>query len=273
MNRTYTFKDILNSCYTSPCGSFCIQEPHNHTFYEFTIVTSGTCDHSIDGNAPSQLSRGDFYFITPKNKHQLSNLPDNHQHRDFYVTAEKLEKICKLFSFDLMKELHQLCPVFRKRLTENQLASLEEKSTFFNSNLYTFSSEILDDIHTSIIVDFLGIILQTKYEKKTALPDWISTLVQKIDNGEFILSSVSEIIKTTGYAHGYVCRQFKKHVGHTLLSYNNEAKIKQSVSLLRTNTVLQTASLLGWDNPKNYNIAFKKMFGVTPSQYKKTLED
>ena len=125
----------------------------------------------------------------------------------------------------------------------------------------------------SIIVDFLGIILQTKYEKKTALPDWISTLVQKIDNGEFILSSVSEIIKTTGYAHGYVCRQFKKHVGHTLLSYNNEAKIKQSVSLLRTNTVLQTASLLGWDNPKNYNIAFKKMFGVTPSQYKNTLED
>ncbi|MBQ4098922.1 MAG: helix-turn-helix domain-containing protein [Clostridia bacterium] len=270
MSITYTLKDISDFCYTSPCGSFCIQEQHNHIFYEFTIITSGTCDHSIDGNSPTQLSRGDFYFITPKNKHQLSNLSDDHQHRDFYVTAEKLEKICKLFSFDLMKELHQLCPVFRKRLTEKQMASLEEKATFFNPNLYTFPSEILDDIHTSIIVDILGIILQTKHEKKTFLPDWISTLVQRIDNGDFVLNSIDEVVKTTGYAHGYVCRQFKKYMGKTLLSYNNAVKLRESTNLLKTHTVTQTASILGWDNPKNYNIAFKKVFGISPSQYKKT---
>ena len=273
MNKTYTFKDILNFCYTSPCGSFCIQEPHNHTFYEFAIVTSGTCNHSVDGNTPMQLSRGDFYFITPKNTHQLSNISDNHQHRDFYVTVDKLERICKLFNLDLIEEMPKLSSVFRKRLSENQLASLEEKSTFFNSNLYTFSSEILDDIHTSIIVDFLGIILQTKHEKKTALPDWISTLVQKIDNGEFILSSVSEIIKTTGYAHGYVCREFKKHIGKTLLAYNNAIKLQESIALLERHSVIQTANILGWDNPKNYNIAFKKMYGTTPSQYRKSLRN
>ncbi|MBQ7373279.1 MAG: helix-turn-helix domain-containing protein [Clostridia bacterium] len=269
----YTKNEIKDFSYTSPCGAFCIQEPHRHTFYEFTIITSGTCEHSIDGNQPFFLSRGDVYFVTPQNIHQLSNLPENHQHRDFYATTEKMKEICKAFNFDFIGELPKLAPVFRKKLTENQLVALEEKATFFNPNLYTFSPEILEDIHTSIIADFLGIILQSNHEKRNLLPDWITTLVQRLDSGDFILNSVEEIVKTTGYAHGYVCRQFKKYMGKTLLSYNNAIKLRESVNLLKTHSVMQTASILGWDNPKNYNISFKKLYGLTPSQYRKSIQD
>ena len=271
--KTYTESEIRNLPYTSPVAAICIDEPHRHTFYEFGIITSGTCLHSVDGNPPIEVSRGDFYVITPDNYHQLSQITNTHKHRDFYASAEKMKEICKLFSYDFLSELQTLSPVFRKRLTESQISSLEEKALLFNPNLYTFSPEMTENLHTAIIVELLGIILQTKHEKKKLLPDWINVLIQKIDNGDFILNSVSEIIKTTGYAHGYVCRQFKKHVGQTLLSYNNNAKLRQSLSLLRTNTVLQTASLLGWDNPKNYNIAFKKIYGVSPSQYKKSLQE
>ena len=271
--KVYTENEISNFVYTSPVASICIDEPHRHSFYEFAIITSGTCLHSIDGNPPVEVSRGDFYFVTPSNYHQLSNITGTHKHRDFYVSVEKIRSISKLFNYDFLSELPSLSPNFKKRLTEAQILALEEKSLYFNPNLYTFSPEMTENLHTALVVELLGIIFQTKHEKKKILPDWINTLIQRIDNGEFILSSVSEIIKTTGYAHGYVCRQFKKHVGQTLLSYNNNAKVKQSVSLLRTNTVLQTASLLGWDNPKNYNIAFKKMYGVTPSQYKKSVQD
>ena len=62
-------------------------------------------------------------------------------------------------------------------------------------------------------------------------------------------------------------------MGKTLLSYNNAIKLRESTNLLKTHTVMQTASILGWDNPKNYNIAFKKVFGITPSQYKKSVKE
>ena len=166
-----------------------------------------------------------------------------------------------------------MCSSDLKKLSETQISSLEEKALLFNPNLYVFSPETTEVLHSSIIVELLGLILQTKYEKKKILPEWINVLIQRIDNGEFILNSIDEIVKTTRYAHGYVCRQFKKHVGQTLLSYNNNAKVRYSISLLRTNTVLQTASLLGWDNPKNYNVAFKKIYGDSPKSFRPSEPD
>ena len=273
MKNFFTLKDISDHRYTATWGFFTSPVAHRHVFYEFTVITSGTCNHSIDGNLPTQLSRGDFYFITPKNTHQLSRLKENSQHRDFYVPAEKMEKICNMFNLDLIEDLPKLSPIFKKKLTESQLVSLEEKATYFNQNLYTFSPEVLEDIHTSIITELLGFIVQTKYEKKLLLPEWIFALVNRIENGDFVLSSIDEIVKTTEFAHGYVCRQFKKYMGKTLLSYNNAIKLRESTNLLKTHTVMQTASILGWDNPKNYNIAFKKVFGITPSQYKKSVKE
>ena len=270
--KSFTLSEV-DGAYTLPSASVCIQELHCHDFYEFTIILAGNCAHSVDCKAPNQLTRGDFYFITPKNRHQIFNISSTHRHRDFYVTAEKFEKICKVLDFDAINELPLLAPVFKKKLSESQLVSLEEKSAYFNPTLFSFSSKTLDDLHTSIIVELLGFILQTKHEKKKSLPEWINTLIQRLDDREFVLNSVEEIVKTTSYAHGYVCREFKKHVGQTLLSYNNTVKLRLSVTLLETHTILQTASLLGWDNPKNYTIAFKKMFGITPSQYKKTLRE
>jgi AraC-like DNA-binding protein len=273
VKKIYTDREIRELGYTSPCGSFCFSKQHKHTFYEFAIILGGTCNHSVDDTPPEVLTRGDFYFITPKNKHQITNVSITHKHRDFYVTAERFEKICKIFGMDFINELPLIAPNFKKRLTESQIVSLEENASYFNQNLYCFSQETLEDLHTSIIVELLGYVLQTKHEKKKILPEWITVLIQKLDNGEFVFNSIEEIVKTTGYAHGYVCREVKKHIGQTLISYNNKIKLRQSINLLETNTVLQTASLLGWDNPKNYSIAFKKTYGITPSEYKKLAQN
>lgn len=270
---SYTRDEIAIFSYTTQVSHVCIQQPHRHEFYEFALILEASCMHSIDGQKPTELSRGDLFLVTPKNYHQLRNIPKTHKHRDFYVSTEKMERICKAFNFDFLNELPMLARVFRKKLTDSQIVALEEKALYFNSNIYTFPNEILEDIHTSIIVELLGYVLQTKHEKFSHRPDWITLLIQRLDNREFVLSSVEDIVKTTGYAHGYVCRRFKKHVGQTLLSYNNTIKLRESIKFLMSNTVLQTASILGWDNPKNYNIAFKKLYGVTPSQYKKSLQD
>jgi len=50
-------------------------------------------------------------------------------------------------------------------------------------------------------------------------------------------------------------------------------KVKYSVSMLAENSISINviAGLLGWDNPNNYIIAFKKVYGVTPMQYKNSL--
>ena len=94
LKKIFSLNDIADHCYTASWGCFTSPIPHKHDFFEFTVITSGTCNHFIDDNPPTQLSRGDLYFITPKNNHRLTRLQENSQHRDFYVTTEKMDKIC-----------------------------------------------------------------------------------------------------------------------------------------------------------------------------------
>ena len=75
------------------------------------------------------------------------------------------------------------------------------------------------------------------------------------------------------YSRAYISIAFKKYTGETVVEFRNRLRVKYSVSLLAENSmsINAIAGILGWDNPNNYIIAFKKVYGVTPLQYRNSL--
>ncbi|MGO4270499.1 helix-turn-helix domain-containing protein, partial [Paenibacillus sp. TAF58] len=65
-------------------------------------------------------------------------------------------------------------------------------------------------------------------------------------------------------------RQLKKHTGMSFMEYVQQARIEACCQQLRTNNhkISDIAANVGYQDMKFFNHLFKKMTGITPSQYR-----
>lgn len=65
----------------------------------------------------------------------------------------------------------------------------------------------------------------------------------------------------------YLCREFKKHTGSTIINYVNGLRIGQAVRLLQETdeTVASISSQVGFANVTHFNRVFRARMGVSPS--------
>lgn len=84
------------------------------------------------------------------------------------------------------------------------------------------------------------------------------------------LSDVAEIFH---YNEKYIGRVFKRETGYSFSQYVNALRLNRAKNLLRTTVsdIIEVALSSGFDNVSYFNRLFKVQFGVTPSEYRKTL--
>ena len=82
--------------------------------------------------------------------------------------------------------------------------------------------------------------------------------------------SVEEVAKNAGFSIDYFNRIFLSHTGFTVTAYINYIRLKQAAFLLRTTdkSVLDIALEIGYDSHEGFTKAFKKKYGVAPSEYR-----
>jgi len=82
--------------------------------------------------------------------------------------------------------------------------------------------------------------------------------------------SVEEVAGNAGFSIDYFNRIFLAHTGFTVMAYINYIRLKQGAFLLRTTdkTILEIALEIGYDSHEGFTKAFKKRYGVTPSEYR-----
>ncbi len=82
--------------------------------------------------------------------------------------------------------------------------------------------------------------------------------------------SVEKVAKNAGFSIDYFNRIFLSHTGFTVTAYINYIRLKQAAFLLRTTdkSVLDIALEIGYDSHEGFTKAFKKKYGVAPSEYR-----
>ncbi|NLW22946.1 MAG: helix-turn-helix transcriptional regulator [Tissierellia bacterium] len=83
--------------------------------------------------------------------------------------------------------------------------------------------------------------------------------------------TLENIADCLGINKCYFCHLFKKEVGKNYSQFLNEIRIEKSKELLTDTdmSILDIALAVGYNNQSYYNMAFKKIVGITPLKYRK----
>ncbi|RZP71765.1 AraC family transcriptional regulator [Vibrio vulnificus] len=84
---------------------------------------------------------------------------------------------------------------------------------------------------------------------------------------------LSEIAKITNLSENGFCRAFKKATGKTFLHYLSDKRIHEAARLLieTEHSITQIAFEVGFSNISSFNRYFKKVKGVSPTEFRKNL--
>jgi AraC family transcriptional regulator len=82
---------------------------------------------------------------------------------------------------------------------------------------------------------------------------------------------IETLSKIAGYSPFYFCRIFKVSVGESVMSYSSRLRIKKaSADIINSEkSIIAIALDVGFETPNGFNKAFKKIFNMTPTEYRK----
>ena len=271
---TYTFDDISSTPYAKLSVFSYTNILHRHTFFEITLILRGTAASVINSQQAKQLSAGDLILLRPCDCHSIQPQTKDYEHLDIYISEEKMRRICATISDGFYEEIMAPDMELNHRFSQIETSLIEKKTAVFTRNAGApDAAPLLDSIHTSIIMQILGEIMVQRLPASSSIPLWLSNLYLHLSSFHYVSYSVDEIVKTTGYSHSYVCQMFKKTYNTTLQDCLIRSKVIISAEMLGKEKIIDIAAAFGWENPKNYTLAFKKVFGVTPKAYRSRTAD
>ena len=85
--------------------------------------------------------------------------------------------------------------------------------------------------------------------------------------------SLAEVAEYVGLNEKYFTNRFTKETGETFSSYLTALRIQKAKELLKTTSfkVYEISEMVGYRNVEHFNRVFKKLNGVTPAGYRKTM--
>lgn len=245
------------------------EEYHSHDYWEIAYLLEGNATHRLNGETFS-LTKGDAFILRPQDKHCLcreTKASEKYLHRDLYVPTDVMKEICNAISPSEPLYEHLLTaktpPQFHishsKRQTIEQTATLLQKSQFTHQDMF----------FRSLIVELLAYYFSL--ETINDYPAWIINLINNVKRDTSNNKNLDSFIRSTGYSHAHVCREFKKYTGERLNEFVTKTRLEYSTALLLStqNSVADIAYQLGFSSESNYISCFKKYYGVTPHRWRR----
>lgn len=150
-------------------------------------------------------------------------------------------------------------PIIFEKLFTEMLHTYENKAPGYrlklNEQIYRIMYLILKD---EIKTDSQGITIAEK----------LATLIeQELSNPYFSTDSASSIFKLSNTRIRVL---FKEKYGISPKEYQIKRRMEMAETMLKTNcfTIKETANKCGYENEKYFSTAFKKIYGITPTEFK-----
>lgn len=248
---------------------------HSHDFFEIFLVTEGQILHDYNGKT-ALLKKGTLCLIKQADVHQI--LPYNNEkskHFNIRISVEVFKTLCFAISPTLYEKLLQQSssqmPLTYK-LSSIEFSYFEHLTQKISLSAYpnVFSQKNFIPLASTLAINFLYY-LNSATETAPAYPKWFLSFLTKLDNPETLSKPLSEIYSESGYSQTRLNTYFKQYTGTTLIAYITQKKINYACHLLTvTNYSIQEISYLAcFNNLNHFNTIFKKLTGVTPTQYRK----
>ena len=256
--------------------------PESHNFWELHYLDKGHLFCYAD-NKKNELFQGDLILYKPMVEHCLST-DKNTSSNLFVISFDCTIDKSKNFSNSKYKltyyEKSLISKIFEEANKTFILEKLEPSLTKMKLNPCPPIGSM--QVISNTLEELLIRLMRRQFDTNTSTNKLNITYDDKIVNdlikflNENLTKKISllDISNKMGYGKTFLCTRFKKTVGKTIFRYLNELLIEEAKKLIREdkeNTLSYISDLLNFNDPAYFSSVFKKITGMSPKEYSKTI--
>ncbi len=240
---------------------------HDHDYFEFFLVESGTVIHTING-MQELLVPGDLRFILPDDVHRLQREKDKefavyncNIDAELFQTCFRFLTAGRLAADDFRHRLHLSGSAFEDLLSQLKSFVLSWKSfTPFQVRL----------AGRAMIVRVLELFLKHQ-DTPGFRPVWLEELCMQMQRPENFCHGVRRLFELTDYSQEHVSRSIRKYLGITPRQLILEYKMQNVVrELIHTDQSVNRIALQnGFRNYAYFHKSFLARYECTPLHFRK----
>ena len=229
---------------------------HFHKNYEIIYVKKGSAVCSVN-NRTKTLGEGDFAFCLSNEVHSIRSIGEANIWIGVF-SEDFIHEFKKYQSGKTGSDFTFRCPEGLMNYLNENLIKAELSDVFvIKSCLYALCSEYLRQIT-----------LTEKKDKQAAI---MSDVIDYVENNYKQHPSLSELSKKLGYDYYYFSRIFNRMFSMSFNEYLNIYRFNAACEMLTTTDIPITdvAHESGFNSIRSFNNTFKRLAGVSPSEYKR----
>lgn len=260
------------------------KDMHSHTFWEISYAYEGNGTCFMD-KTEIPVQNGIFFFLKPGNKHCFLS-----QAKEYGAPLRLCSCIFTQDFLDSILEQYVATPEIKnytlyKTLTSSKpfAISLPDDNTLnirhlllliaHEYNHFTLGSEAI--IRNSMISLLICITRLYEYQTNQAMQmvtksSDIDELLKYIKSNYGSKLSLDLLAAYMHLSREYLCRYFKKYTGKTISDFLLEVRISQAKEMLRTTShpISDIGAYCGYPSVSSFQRSFKKVTGISPSQFR-----
>ena len=253
------------------CGGVEYDEHVHLNWYELTVVTGGR-GTVYTGGVGVPVSPGDIYLSFPADVHKISSDPSDPLKYDFFSFGTE--------NTEFLGELEKIHASFgaadARVFSDGRVNSLVSLAiTEISDDTLAFRDKMMYGLLSQIIIYVIrafGTKCANSPFKNTDSQDILCyQIMSYIDTHIFSLSKLSDLAVSMNYNYSYISALFKKTTGRTLSDYYRSTKLKTARLLIEEGKlkISEIAELLNYSSIYVFSRAYKKQYGVAPSDTEK----
>lgn len=252
-----------------------VHDFHVHEFAEILLLAKGYLMHEVNGGHHI-LSPGSLVFVRPYDVHRL--LPVNSARAVFaslmissavlrdlmeYLAAPAIanrfntapEAPCVLLEFDEARALML------------QMESISTEQALNPEN----STPMARALAAQLFARYLGR-SETVPDENRMPPVWLGKLREEAEGWKNLQHAVQRIHERSRCHASHLCKTFRKYYNETPTDFVNRLRLRKAARLLSEPEakVVAVAAELGFDSVSHFHHLFRRHFGLTPAEYRRT---
>ena len=250
---------------------------HSHARFEIALVVSGSGTYTTESGIYDMLP-GDMFVFSSNEVHSITGVGENGMHltnlqfEPRYLSREFSESESgRYLDFCFSHSDRFICRICAKQAKTLRDYFLQiRKELECRSDCYPTAARSY--LHL-LLVELLRNHHYGAEERAEGIPFDIWAVFDYIEANLGAELTLKKLSAVAGLSPNYFSTQFKRINGISLWDYITAKRIEKAVKRIRHSngeyTMLEIALQCGFNNTANFNKAFKKHTGITPSQLRK----
>ena len=248
---------------------------HLHEFAEILLLAKGNLLHEVNGGHHI-LSPGALVFVRPYDLHRL--LPVNSARVVFaslMISSVVLRELMDYLAAPAISNRFNTAPeapcvqlVFEEaRHLMLQMESISTEQAVNPEN----STPMARALAAQLFANYLGRSEAAQPENMVP-PVWLSKLRDEVEGWVSFKDAVQRIHDRSRCHPSHLCKTFRKYYNETPTDFLNRLRVRKAARLLSEPDakVVSVATELGFDSVSHFHHLFKRYFGLTPAEYRRT---